>query len=78
METLDIFRLKPSGRVLWIGSASSLQTAREIIKLLTVDPSEEFLILNEYTDQGPSCERKDAARCHGSPKSHESSSANPD
>ena len=51
METLDIFRLKPSGRVLWIGSASSLQTAREIIKLLTVDPSEEFLILNDYTDE---------------------------
>jgi len=51
METLDIFRLKPNGRVLWIGCASSLQTAREIIKLLTVDPSEEFLILNDYTDE---------------------------
>jgi hypothetical protein len=51
METLDIFRLKPNGRVLWIGNAYSLQTARGIIKLLTVDPSEEFLILNDDTHE---------------------------
>ena len=51
MDTLDIFRLKPNGRVLWIGSAYSLQTAHGIIKLLTVDPSEEFLILNYCTNE---------------------------
>jgi len=51
MDTLDIFRLKPNGRVLWIASAYSLQTARGIIKILTVDPSEEFLIFNHDTDE---------------------------
>jgi len=51
MDTLDIFRLKPNGGVLWIGSAYSLQTARGIIKILTVDPSEEFLILDLGTDE---------------------------
>jgi hypothetical protein len=51
MDILDIFRLKPNGRVLWIGSAPSLQTACGIIKLLTVDPSAEFLILNDHTNE---------------------------
>jgi hypothetical protein len=64
METLDIFRLKPNGRVLWIGSAYSLQTARGIIKLLTVDPSEEFLILNDDTGETAILR---AEGCHGMP-----------
>jgi hypothetical protein len=51
MDTLDVFRLKPSGRVLWISGADSLQTARGIIKLHAVDPSEEFLILNDYKNE---------------------------
>ena len=51
VETLDVFRLKPNGRVFWISPANSLQTAHWIIKLHAVDPSEEFLILNDYTDE---------------------------
>jgi hypothetical protein len=51
MDTFDVFRLKPNGRVFWIGTANSLQTAHWIIKLHAVDPSEEFLVLNGYTNE---------------------------
>ena len=51
MDTLDIFRLKASGHLFWIGTANSLQTAHGIIRLHAVDPSEEFLIVNPYTNQ---------------------------
>jgi hypothetical protein len=51
MDTLDVFRLKSNGRVFWIGTANCLQTAHWIIKLYAVDPSEEFLILNDYTHE---------------------------
>jgi len=51
MDTFDVFRLKPNGRVFWIGTANCLQTAHWIIKLQAVDPSEEFLVLNGHTNE---------------------------
>jgi hypothetical protein len=51
MDTFDVFRLKPNGRVFWIGTANSLQTAHWIVKLHAVGPSEEFLVFNSYTNE---------------------------
>lgn len=44
MDLLDVFRLKPDGSFVWIGSADSPQAAHEIIKGSKVDPSDAFLI----------------------------------
>jgi|SRR6516162_6941135 len=51
IHTLDVFRLEKSGSFLWIGSAGSMQEARELIKSRAANPSEEFLILNEQTQE---------------------------
>jgi hypothetical protein len=44
MDTLDVFRVKPDGALVWIGSASSMQAAHEMIKSAKVDPSDAFMI----------------------------------
>jgi hypothetical protein len=44
MDALDVFRLRPDGSVIWIGSADSLRTALKVIKAVKVKPSDAFLI----------------------------------
>jgi len=46
MDTLDVFRLRPDGSFMWIGSANSLPTALKVIKALKAEPSDAdaFLI----------------------------------
>jgi hypothetical protein len=44
MDALDVFRLRPDGSFIWIGSADSLPTALKVIKALRVEPSDAFLI----------------------------------
>jgi hypothetical protein len=44
MDAIDVFRLRPDGSVIWIGSADSLPTALKVIKTLKVEPSDAFLI----------------------------------
>ena len=44
MDALDVFRLRPDGSFIWIGSADSLPTALKVIKALKGDPSDAFLI----------------------------------
>ena len=44
MDALDVFRLRPDGSFMWIGSADSLPTALKVIKELKGDPSDAFLI----------------------------------
>ena len=51
MHNFDVFRLEKSGSFFWIGSAGSMQEARELIKSRAANPSEQFLILNEQTKE---------------------------
>jgi hypothetical protein len=44
MDLLDVFRVDPNGSFVWIGSASSMQAAHEMIKSAKVDPSGAFMI----------------------------------
>jgi hypothetical protein len=44
MDALDVFRVRPDGSFIWIGSADSLPTALKAIKALKGDPSDAFLI----------------------------------
>ena len=44
MDALDVFRVRPDGSFIWIGSANSLPTALKVIKALRVEPSDAFLI----------------------------------
>ena len=44
MDVLDVFRVRPDGSFVWIGSADSLPTAYKVIKALRVEPSDAFLI----------------------------------
>ena len=44
MEFLDVFRVRPDGSFVWIGSADSMPTAHKVIKALKIDPSDAFLI----------------------------------
>jgi len=44
MDNFDVFRVKPDGAVLWIGSADSVDVAQGMIKRLSGSPSETFLI----------------------------------
>ncbi len=44
MDVLDVFRVRPDGSFVWIGSADSLPTAHKVIKALKIDPSDAFLI----------------------------------
>jgi hypothetical protein len=44
MDALDVFRLRPDGSFIWIGSADSLPTALKVIKALKVERSGAFLI----------------------------------
>lgn len=44
MDALDVFRLRPDGSFVWIGSADSMPTALKVIKALKVEPSDAFLI----------------------------------
>jgi hypothetical protein len=40
MDALDVFRVKPDGSLVWIGSASSMRAAHKMIKSAKVDPSD--------------------------------------
>jgi hypothetical protein len=51
MDFLDVFRVEPDGSFTWIGSADSLDTAREIIKSSTVGTTEDFLIYDAKTNE---------------------------
>jgi len=44
MDALDVFRVRPDGSVIWIGSADSLPTALKVIRTLKVEPSDAYLI----------------------------------
>lgn len=44
MELLDVFRLRPDGSFIWIGSADSILMAHKVIKALNIEPSDAFLI----------------------------------
>jgi len=44
MDALDIFRIRPDGSFVWIGSADSLPTAFKVINTFKVEPSDAFLI----------------------------------
>ena len=44
MDALDVFRVRPDGSFVWIGSADSLPRAIKVIKTLKVEPSDTFLI----------------------------------
>ena len=44
MDVLDVFRVRPDGSFVWIGSADSLPTALKVIKTLKGEPSDSFLI----------------------------------
>ena len=44
MDALDVFRVRPDGSFIWIGSANSLPTAFKVIKSLKVETSDAFLI----------------------------------
>jgi hypothetical protein len=44
MHLLDVFRVTPDDSLVWIGSASSMQAAHELIKSAKVDPSDAFMI----------------------------------
>jgi len=44
MDAIDVFRVRPDGSIVWIGSADSLPTALKVIKALKGDPSDAFLI----------------------------------
>ena len=51
MDSLDVFRIKRDNSILWITGADSLHTAREIVKLHALHPSEEFLVLDNRTNE---------------------------
>ncbi len=51
MNVLDVFRLKPDGSFVWVGSADLLKKAREIIESCTADASEEFVIYDAQTTE---------------------------
>ncbi len=44
MDALDVFRVRPDGSFVWIGSANSLPTAFKVITEQKVEPSDAFLI----------------------------------
>ena len=44
MDALDVFRVRPDGSFIWIGSANSLPTAFKVIKALKAETSDAFLI----------------------------------
>ena len=44
MDALDVFRVRPDGSFVRIGSAESLLAALEVIRTLTLEPSDVFLI----------------------------------
>ena len=44
MDALDVFRLRPDGSFMWIGSANSLPTAFKVINSLKAELSDAFLI----------------------------------
>ncbi len=44
MDALDVFRIRPVGSFVWIGSADSLPTAIKVIKTLKVEPADAYLI----------------------------------
>ena len=44
MNALDVFRVRPNGSFVWIGSADSMPTALKVIRTLEIEPSDAFLI----------------------------------
>ena len=44
MDALDVFRVKPDGSFVWIGSADSMHKALTVIRTLKREPSDAFLI----------------------------------
>ena len=51
MEVLDIYRREPDGSLSWITTASSMKTARMIIRARAANRSEEFLIHDHEADE---------------------------
>jgi hypothetical protein len=46
MNALDVFRVRPDGSFVWVGSADSLPTALKVIKTLEVGADMVFFAIN--------------------------------
>jgi hypothetical protein len=51
MEVLEIYRHEPDGSFSWITNVNSVKMARAIIRSSATNPSEEFLICDNRTDE---------------------------
>lgn len=67
MDMLDVFRLKADSSLLWIGSASSVNVAKEMAKQISGNPTETFLIHNHRTNETLTIRFSDSLKSVGNP-----------